>query len=302
MNSPPKQHCGSLFRRLSIALLLAATLLPTGCVRRRLAVRSNPPGALVFVDNQEIGTTPCSVDFTYYGTREIRLVKPGYETLTVNQPIPMPWYQIPPIDFVSENLMPNKIEDHRTVAFDMQPQLIVPTEQLLERANQLRAETQQSAGPPTGALPAGAIPAGAMPPGTIPVGAPQPMFEPTPSFAPTPAPPPVTTPTPLPPVSGTAPYGTAPYGSAPPATFSPPAMTPYSSGADLAAPGTAVPGTVAPSITPPPYAPSTTPYTAPSLPPTTAPPYAAPFSAPTLPPAPPANTQQGPKIVSPPLR
>jgi hypothetical protein len=38
------------------------------------------------------------------------------------------------------------------------------------------------------------------------------------------------------------------------------------------------------------------------LPPTTAPPYAAPFSAPTLPPAPPANTQQGPKIVSPPLR
>ena len=57
-------------------------------------VRSNPPGAMVYVDNQPIGTTPCATSFIYYGTREIRLVKPGYETLTVNQPIPAPWYQI----------------------------------------------------------------------------------------------------------------------------------------------------------------------------------------------------------------
>ena len=87
----------------------------------------NPPGALVYVDNQQIGTTPCSVDFTYYGTREIRLVKPGYETLTVNQPIPAPWYQIPPLDFFSENLVPTKIRDNRTVIYNLAPQVIVPT-------------------------------------------------------------------------------------------------------------------------------------------------------------------------------
>ena len=57
-------------------------------------VRSNPPGAMVYVDNQPIGTTPCATDFIYYGTREIRLVKAGYETLTVNQPLPAPWYEI----------------------------------------------------------------------------------------------------------------------------------------------------------------------------------------------------------------
>ena len=79
--------------RLSAILLIVASALPaSGAVRRRLNVNSNPPGALVYVDNQEIGTTPCSVDFTYYGTREVRLIKPGYETLTVNQPIPTPWY------------------------------------------------------------------------------------------------------------------------------------------------------------------------------------------------------------------
>jgi hypothetical protein len=153
-----------------LILLACAVLATPGCVRRRLTVRSNPAGALVYVDNQQIGTTPCSVDFTYYGTREIRLIKPGYETLTVNQPIPTPWYQIPGIDFVSENLTPQKIRDNRTVTFDMQPQIIVPREQILERAEELRQETMQglvvpaSTAPPTTMLPPSTI---APPPGAI---------------------------------------------------------------------------------------------------------------------------------------
>jgi hypothetical protein len=91
------------------------------------------------------------VDFTYYGTREIRLVKPGYETLTVNQPIPAPWYQIPPLDFFSENLVPTKIRDNRTVMYDLAPQIIVPREQLVDRANQLRQDTLQYPVTPAGA-------------------------------------------------------------------------------------------------------------------------------------------------------
>ncbi len=141
--SPTGRRRAPLRSGILIALAALMLLPAVGCVRRRLNVRSNPPGALVYVDNQQIGTTPCSVDFTYYGTREIRLVKPGYETLTVNQPIPMPWYQIPPLDFVSENLVPSKIRDNRTVSYNLAPQLIVPTEQLLDRANQLRQETTQ---------------------------------------------------------------------------------------------------------------------------------------------------------------
>jgi len=140
-------------------MLAGLMLLPGGCVRRRLHVRSNPSGALVYVDNQRIGTTPCSVDFTYYGTREIRLVKPGYETLTVNQPIPTPWYQVPPLDFISENLTPKKIRDHRTVSFNLAPQLVVPTEQLLDRASELRQQMQQyPVAPATGTAPIGVAP------------------------------------------------------------------------------------------------------------------------------------------------
>jgi hypothetical protein len=167
--------------RIAPILVLAGLMvLPGGCVRRRLNVRTNPPGALVYVDNQQIGTTPCGVDFTYYGTREIRLVKPGYETLTVNQPIPAPWYQIPPLDFVSENLVWTKIRDNRTVSYDLARQLIVPPEQLLDRANQLRQDTLQypvvpaGATAPIGAPPATVAPATVPPPTVAPFSPPSP--------------------------------------------------------------------------------------------------------------------------------
>ena len=149
----PKALTARMFRPATISIslptalcltLAVCTLLP-GCLRRRLMVRSNPPGAMVYVDNQPIGTTPCATDFVYYGTREIRLVKPGYETLTVNQPIPVPWYEVPPLDFFTENVVPQKIQDYRTVSYNMVPQVIVPTEQLLSRAEELRQSTLQGA-------------------------------------------------------------------------------------------------------------------------------------------------------------
>jgi hypothetical protein len=101
-----------------------------------------------------------STSFTYYGTRKIRLVKNGYETLTVMQPVPVPWYQITPIDFVAENLVPGQIRDNRTFDYQLVPQMIVPTEQLLDRAEGLRRQTRGSgvvqAAPPgaAGRLPA----------------------------------------------------------------------------------------------------------------------------------------------------
>ena len=136
-------------RQVVLVVLALLTLATSGCVRRRLTVRSNPPGAMVFVDNQPIGFTPCSVDFTYYGTREIRLVKSGYETLTINQPIPTPWYQVPPLDFVSDNLVPAKIRDNRTVSFTLQPQIMRPVEEIIARGSELRTRTQSGTVIPT---------------------------------------------------------------------------------------------------------------------------------------------------------
>lgn len=105
-------------------------------------VQSNPPGAMVLVEGREIGYTPTAVDFTYYGTREITLIKDGYETSTQLVPVRAPWYQWPGVDFFSDNLLPFRVTDRRTASFDLQPKQMVPNQELLNRGQMLRSEAQ----------------------------------------------------------------------------------------------------------------------------------------------------------------
>jgi hypothetical protein len=107
-----------------------------------MTIRTNPPGAVAFVDDQRIGVTPVSTSFTYYGTRKIQLFKDGFEPLTVKQQFSVPWYEYPPLDFVVENLWPREIRDERVVDFEMIPQQIVPNDELLGRAETLRSNAQ----------------------------------------------------------------------------------------------------------------------------------------------------------------
>ena len=127
--------------RAGRACAVAAFLLVvagSGCVERRLIIRTNPPGALAYVDDNEVGLTPVAISPIYYGSRKIRLVKDGCETLTVIQSVPPPWYEIPPLDFVSETLVPGKIHDIRTFDYQLRPQGVVPNDELLGRAEGLR--------------------------------------------------------------------------------------------------------------------------------------------------------------------
>jgi hypothetical protein len=177
--------------RLAAAVAFLA-VLSAGCVQRRMTIRSNPPGALVYVDDYQLGTTPVSHDFVYYGTRKIRLVKDGYETLTVRQPFPIPWYEYFPLDFVSENLIPWEIRDERVVDLAMQPAASTPPELVVSRAEQVR-------------LAAGSLPPAASAPSAPPSATPQmmvpPPVQPAPS-APIQLPPPAQQPLVLPPPQG----------------------------------------------------------------------------------------------------
>lgn len=149
-------------------MALMAIGASTGCVERRMTIRSNPPGALVYVDNVEIGTTPVSHRFLYYGTREIRLVKAGYETLTVMQPIATPWYQVPPVDFISDNLTLWEVRDEREFVYQMAPMVHVPTEEIVSRAEQLRGGTLST----VPVAPGPAVPGGPVLPPIVPPGQP----------------------------------------------------------------------------------------------------------------------------------
>ena len=114
-----------------------------GAVRRRVTIRSNPPGALVFIDDQEIGVTPVSTSFIYYGTRKIQLIKDGYETVTVLRTFKPPWYQWAVIDFITENLVRSEFRDERLIEFKLKPLRIKTNKELVDRGNQLRQRVRQ---------------------------------------------------------------------------------------------------------------------------------------------------------------
>ena len=115
----------------------------TGCVQRRLQIRSLPEGALVSVDRQPVGNTPLSVPFTYYGTREIQLEKDGFKTIRVEQNIKPPWYDRFPISFFSNHFAGREIRDERLFDFQMQPKDPVNEAILIDRANDLRTDIQR---------------------------------------------------------------------------------------------------------------------------------------------------------------
>lgn len=149
------------------AILAAALVLPlaAGCVERRMTIRSHPSGALVTLDGQEIGFAPVSVPFTYYGDRQIKLIKDGYETKTINQTVSTPWYEYPPLDFVAEVLIPWRIRDERNYLYTLEPQMMVSSDQLLERAARVREEGRN---PPSEVLERAGV-AAPIPPGGVPI-------------------------------------------------------------------------------------------------------------------------------------
>lgn len=130
-------------RRYWLLLVLILVCIQTGCVRRRMTIRSNPSGATVYVDERRVGVTPVSTNYIYYGTRNIQLVKDGYETVKEKHRFTTPWYQYPVIDFFSENLWPFETRDERELQFDLPPMPAAVPTQVMQRAEQLRGEAQQ---------------------------------------------------------------------------------------------------------------------------------------------------------------
>lgn len=125
-----------------LACAILVCLLMSGCVHRRLTIRSNPPGARAFVDGEEVGFTPVSIDFTYYGTREVTLVLDGYETKTAYPELRKPWYQYLPFEFFTDNLSPVKINNRHEYMFHLQPLRVVPNDEILNNGWELRNAAQ----------------------------------------------------------------------------------------------------------------------------------------------------------------
>lgn len=133
--------------RIALALMVATALSVTGCVERRYTIRTDPPGALVVVNGQEIGTSPVSKSYTYYGDRDVRVFKDGYRTDKFIQPLRAPWWDNYITEFFSENLVPITLRDEREFVYKLTPETSPATADLLNRADGLRAEGQAPPAP-----------------------------------------------------------------------------------------------------------------------------------------------------------
>jgi hypothetical protein len=124
-------------------LPIVCLALLVGCVERRMHITSEPSGALVYLNDQEVGRTPVTRDFVWYGDYDVQVRKEGYETLDTHKWVVAPWWQWPPFDLFAE-LMPFRPADERKLHFDLQatsPGEVNP-EQLLERADALRQQLE----------------------------------------------------------------------------------------------------------------------------------------------------------------
>ncbi len=114
-----------------------------GCVERVLHVESDPPGALVYLNGEEVGRTPVTREFLYYGTMDLRLRKDGYRPLEARPRVWAPLWQIPPIDLVAEAF---PLTDRHRLSYTLKPQPEgdIDKAALIDRANELGARLESS--------------------------------------------------------------------------------------------------------------------------------------------------------------
>ncbi len=91
-------------------LIVVACLCFIGCVRRTITITSTPSGAMVHLNDQELGLTPVTTKFLFYGTYDLRLKKEGYKHYWKPQKAVAPWWEAPGPDLIAELIPNNKVE------------------------------------------------------------------------------------------------------------------------------------------------------------------------------------------------
>ena len=113
-----------------------------GCVEQKMTITSEPSGAIVRVSDVEVGTTPCTIPWTFAGDYSFILSKPGYQTLSDHANIKPQWYEVPPMDLFAQ-ISPAKIEDNRYVHFKLEKLVVPPNQELIKQGLDMRKETNE---------------------------------------------------------------------------------------------------------------------------------------------------------------
>jgi len=119
-----------------------ASLLLAGCVERKLTINTEPQGALITLNDEQIGVSPVTVAFNWYGDYGVRASKEGYETLETHQDLKAPPHDWIGLDFFAQVLYPGRIVDNYEWTFELAPRRDPTREELIEKADTLRRHLQ----------------------------------------------------------------------------------------------------------------------------------------------------------------
>jgi len=136
-----------MFTNRKLALLLISIagfcwFAINGCADRKIIVNSEPEGAKVSLDNELKGITPCSIPFTYYGKREVRLQKEGYQSFKTDVSINPPFIHVFPFDLLLI-FLPYPLTDYHTFSYKLTKYEEIDVAKVLERGRELKKYLQQ---------------------------------------------------------------------------------------------------------------------------------------------------------------
>ena len=142
---------------LHLAILIITSIvlaLNSGCIERKLYIITNPADCEVYVDGKYIGNTVVRNEndpntgriehsFVYYAEREIVVKKKDFESRSEFIKPSTPWYEIFPIDFFSEILIPYTIHVRFTYRFDLKEYEDMDSDVLLEEGEKMRNHSSE---------------------------------------------------------------------------------------------------------------------------------------------------------------
>jgi hypothetical protein len=115
-------------------LAFVGIIAMAGCVERRLTIVTEPQGATVVLNDQEIGVSPVTVPFKWYGDYWVRISKDGFETLDTHRELKAPLHDYFPFDFFAEIVYPGRIVDSYEWSFDLSPKQYPTREEIIKKA------------------------------------------------------------------------------------------------------------------------------------------------------------------------
>jgi hypothetical protein len=131
-------------KKIAAVMMLGAVSALAGCVERKITFGSAPSGAIVTLNDEEVGRTPCTVPFLWYGDYDVKLrlaknvgteqqpvIKHYY--LHTHQRTHAPWFQWLGVDLFTE-VLPIKFTDEKYWAFTIPEEKSEPDSALIERA------------------------------------------------------------------------------------------------------------------------------------------------------------------------